>query len=132
MPMLNALEFQILVHEAQNSSRLGHPDRGIRYLSSLRNLIVNIHCQGARIEEVEALEDAIRIGASMLPNHPKLALHRLQVAEMIQDDAQIKKQGHEQDKKQLSTPDWFFFNTSGSGGGQEMTLSPGLDLLQNG
>ncbi|CAL4979381.1 unnamed protein product [Urochloa decumbens] len=132
MPMLDTLEFQILVHEAQNSSRLSHPDHGIRYLSALRKLIVNIHCQGARIEEVEALESAIQIGATMLPNHPKPVLHRLQVAEMINDDARIEKQGHEEDKKQLSAPDWFFFNTSGPGGGQEMTLSPGLDLLQDG
>ncbi|TKW01941.1 hypothetical protein SEVIR_8G211500v4 [Setaria viridis] len=131
MPMLDTLEFQIIAHEAQNSSRFGHPDRGIRYLSALRKLIVNIHCQGARIEEVEALEAAIRIGASMLPNHPKPALHRFQVAEMIKDDAGIEMQGHEEDKK-LSTPAWFFFNTSGLGVGQEMTSSPGLDLLQDG
>ncbi|CAO2142488.1 unnamed protein product [Urochloa humidicola] len=131
MPMLDTLEFQIIAHKAQNSSTFGHPDCGIRYLSSLRKLIVNIHCQGARIEEVEALEAAIQMGASMLPNQPKPALHRFHVTAMIKDDAGIKQQGHEEDRKQLSTPAWFFFNTSEPGGGQEMTLSPGLDLLQD-
>lgn len=131
MPMLDTLEFQIIAHEAQNSTRFGHPDRGIRYLSALRKLTVNIHCQGATIEEVEALEAAIRIGASMLVNHPEPALQRFEVAEMIKDDAGREMQGHEE-KKQLSTPAWFFFNTSGLRGGQEMTLNPGLDLLQDG
>jgi hypothetical protein len=50
---------------------------------------------------------------------------------MIKDDAGREMQGHEE-KKQLSTPAWFFFNTSGLRGGQEMTLNPGLDLLQDG
>ncbi|KAF8673425.1 hypothetical protein HU200_048990 [Digitaria exilis] len=132
MPMLDTLEFQIIVHETQNSSRIGHPDCGIHYLSALRKLIVNIHCQGARIEEVEALEAAIRIGASMLPNHPKPDLHRFQVAEMVMDDGEREKEGHEEDKRQVPTPAWFFFNSSGSGHGEETTLSPCLDLLHGG
>nr|CAB3490398.1 unnamed protein product [Digitaria exilis] len=102
------------------------------FLKDKRKLIVNIHCQGARIEEVEALEAAIRIGASMLPNHPKPDLHRFQVAEMVMDDGEREKEGHEEDKRQVPTPAWFFFNSSGSGHGEETTLSPCLDLLHDG
>ncbi|KAF8684833.1 hypothetical protein HU200_044111 [Digitaria exilis] len=129
MPVLDTLELQIIVRDAQNSKGIGHPDCGIRYLSALRKLVVNIHCQGARIEEVEALEAAIQIGASMLPNQPKPALHRFEVAEMVKDDA---KHDEEEDKRQISTPTWFFFNSSGSGGGQDTTSSLCLDLLQDG
>uniref|UniRef100_A0A0A9EKR8 Uncharacterized protein n=1 Tax=Arundo donax TaxID=35708 RepID=A0A0A9EKR8_ARUDO len=106
------------------------PDLGIHHLSALMNLVVNVHCEGARIEEVEALEAAIRTGASMLPNHPKPTLNRFGVPEMTRDDAGIEKQGHEENTTQISTPVWFF-NTSGPQGGQETTLNPSLDLLQD-
>ncbi|XP_062182231.1 disease resistance protein RGA5-like [Phragmites australis] len=130
MPMLETLEFQIIAHAVQTACGIGPPDLGICHLSALRNLVVNVHCEGARIEEVEALEAAIRIGTSMLPNHPKHALHRFGVAEMVTNDAGIEKQGHEEDKKHLSAPAWFF-NMSGPRGGRETTLNPGLVLLED-
>lgn len=65
---------------------------------------MSISTVGARVEEVEALEAAIRIAASMLPNHPTPALHRFRDAEMVKDDAGIEKQGHQEDNKQLIKP----------------------------
>ncbi|KAL6907766.1 hypothetical protein ACP4OV_001936 [Aristida adscensionis] len=127
MPMLETLEFEIIANEAQNLYGIGDLDLGIRHLSALRKLTVYIHCQGAVIEEVEALEAAIRVGCSMLPNHPKPALQRFRVSEMVKDDLGAQKQGRNEDSKQVSTPAWFF-NMSGPKDGQETTLSPGLVL----
>lgn len=41
---------------------------GIEHLSSLRHLIVEIICSGASVQEVEALEEAMRSAADLLPN----------------------------------------------------------------
>ncbi|KAJ1276519.1 hypothetical protein BS78_05G219900 [Paspalum vaginatum] len=84
MPVLETLEFQIIVHEVQTACLFGSPDFGISHLTTLRNLLVNIHCEGSSVEEVEALESAIRIAASMLPNNPKTALHRFLESEMVE------------------------------------------------
>jgi hypothetical protein len=47
---------------------------GIQHLSSLRNLSVEIICMGATVREVEALEEAIRNTADLLPNCPTLEI----------------------------------------------------------
>ncbi|KAL5204827.1 hypothetical protein ABZP36_009698 [Zizania latifolia] len=65
MTMLETLEFQIIAHEAQDECGFDPPDLGISNLSALRNLVVNIYCECARVEEVEALEAAIRIAARL-------------------------------------------------------------------
>jgi len=83
MPVLETLEFQIIVHEMQIACVFGSPDFGISHLSTLRNLVATVHCEGSRIEEVEALEAAIRSATSMLPNNPTLALHRFLESEMV-------------------------------------------------
>jgi hypothetical protein len=57
----------------------------ISHLSTLRNLVVNVHCQGSRVKDVEALEAAIRSAASMLPNHPAPALHRFLESELVKE-----------------------------------------------
>jgi Leucine-rich repeat (LRR) protein len=49
-------------------------DFGIQHLSSLRNLSVEIICMGATVREVEALEEAIRNTADLLPNCPTLEI----------------------------------------------------------
>ncbi|KQJ87671.1 putative disease resistance RPP13-like protein 3 isoform X2 [Brachypodium distachyon] len=87
VPVLETLEFQIIVHEVQTASRFGPPDLGIRHLSALKNLVVNIYCECARVEGVEALEAAIQVAASMLPNNPTLTLRRFREPEMLTDDA---------------------------------------------
>ncbi|KAF2911764.1 disease resistance protein RGA5-like [Oryza sativa Japonica Group] len=86
MPMLETLEFQIIAHEARTECGFGPPDLGICHLSSIRNLIINIYCECARIEDVEALEAAIWLAASTLPNHPTLTLHRFREAEMVKNN----------------------------------------------
>ncbi|CAD6340712.1 unnamed protein product [Miscanthus lutarioriparius] len=85
VPVLETLEFQIIVHEVQTACRFGPPDFGISHLSTLRNLVVNVHCQGSRVKEEEALEAAIRSAASMLPNHPTPALHRFLESELVKE-----------------------------------------------
>ncbi|CAL4991153.1 unnamed protein product [Urochloa decumbens] len=83
MPVLETLEFQIIVHDMQIACVFGLPDFGISHLSALRNLVVTVHCEGSRIEEVEALEATLQSAASMLPNHITLALHRFLESEMV-------------------------------------------------
>ncbi|GJN04971.1 hypothetical protein PR202_ga22556 [Eleusine coracana subsp. coracana] len=82
MPLLETLEFQIIAQEAKTTCGFNPPDLGVRHLLALKNLVVNVHCEGASLEEVEAVEDAIRIAAGMLPNHPTPALHRFLDSEM--------------------------------------------------
>ena len=82
--MLERLEFQIIVHEVKTASGFGCPlDLGIRHLYALRNLAVNIYCECARVEEVEALEAAIQAAVSMLPNSPTPTLRRFREPEML-------------------------------------------------
>jgi len=81
--VLETLEFEIIVHDMQMACVFGHPDFGISHLSTLRNLVVTVHCEGSRIEEVEALEAAIQSATSMLPNNVTLALHRFLESEMV-------------------------------------------------
>ncbi|XP_015698018.1 disease resistance protein RGA5-like [Oryza brachyantha] len=85
MPKLETLESQIVAHEARPECGFGPPDFGICHLSALKNLIIDIFCECARVEEVEALEVAIQIAASMLPNHPTPTLNRFREAEMVKN-----------------------------------------------
>lgn len=47
-------------------------DFGIQHISSLRHLTTEIICSGATVREVEALEEALRNTADLLPNRPTL------------------------------------------------------------
>uniref|UniRef100_A0A0E0MHE8 AAA+ ATPase domain-containing protein n=1 Tax=Oryza punctata TaxID=4537 RepID=A0A0E0MHE8_ORYPU len=85
MPMLETLEFQIIAHEARSECGFCPPDIGICHLSALKNLVIDMFCECARVEEVEALEAAIRIAASTLPNHPTPNLKRFREAEMVKN-----------------------------------------------
>ncbi|XP_015698182.1 disease resistance protein RGA5-like [Oryza brachyantha] len=49
-------------------------DFGIQHLSSLRQLVVEIICRGATIQQVESLEKAIRKTADLLPHRPTVEI----------------------------------------------------------
>ncbi|KAG8090089.1 hypothetical protein GUJ93_ZPchr0011g27987 [Zizania palustris] len=72
MTMLETLEFQIIAHEARDGCGFDPPDLGISNLSALRKLVVDIYCECARVEEVEALEAAIRIAADSASDYFQL------------------------------------------------------------
>ncbi|GJN35217.1 hypothetical protein PR202_gb23966 [Eleusine coracana subsp. coracana] len=60
---------------------------GIQHLSSLRHLVVEIICSGATVQEVEALEEAIRSAANLLPNHPTLELQTWDEEKMAKEES---------------------------------------------
>uniref|UniRef100_A0A0E0J4I4 Uncharacterized protein n=1 Tax=Oryza nivara TaxID=4536 RepID=A0A0E0J4I4_ORYNI len=68
MPKLETIDFMIKAHSSQ--SACSHQNLGIHHLSALKVLNVNIDydCEEAMVEEVEALEAAIKNEASLLPN----------------------------------------------------------------
>ncbi|TVU49724.1 hypothetical protein EJB05_01052, partial [Eragrostis curvula] len=59
---------------------------GIQHLSSLRSLVIEIICSGATVQEVEALEEAIRSAAGLLPNHPTLELRTWDEEKMAKEE----------------------------------------------
>jgi hypothetical protein len=67
-------------------------DFGIQHLSSLRHLSVEIICIGATVREVEALEDALRNTADLLPNCPTLEI-RTWDDEHVVEEKQGKAEG---------------------------------------
>ncbi|XP_052139446.1 disease resistance protein PIK6-NP-like isoform X2 [Oryza glaberrima] len=64
-------------------------DFGIQHLASLRHLIVEIVCGGATLREVEALEDAIRHSADLLPWHPAVEVRTWDEEKMVKEEVQI-------------------------------------------
>jgi hypothetical protein len=64
-------------------------DFGIQHLASLRHLIVEIVCGGATLREVEALEDAIRHSADLLPCHPAVEVRTWDEEKMVKEEVQI-------------------------------------------
>ncbi|KAJ1256064.1 hypothetical protein BS78_K090400 [Paspalum vaginatum] len=82
VPQIEALSIEIKACQAQ-SAFADHPDLGIRHLTSLRDLNVWINCGGARLEDVEVVEGAISGATNLLPNHPKLNIHRDNQEEMV-------------------------------------------------
>ncbi|KAF0887581.1 hypothetical protein E2562_002300 [Oryza meyeriana var. granulata] len=71
-------------------------DFGIQHLSSLRQLVVEIICSGATIQQVESLEEAIRKTADLLPCRPKVEIRtwdeenmkEQKEKDMVEDDIQ--------------------------------------------
>jgi len=86
MPVLETLEFQIIVHDMQMACVFGLPDFGISHLSSLKGLWVTIDCFSGRASEVETAEAAIRNSAALLPNHPTPKIYRMGERAMVKED----------------------------------------------
>ncbi|VAH85244.1 unnamed protein product [Triticum turgidum subsp. durum] len=63
-------------------------DFGIQHLSSLRHLAVEIICIGATARDVEALEEAIRDAAHLLPNRPAVEFRTWDDEKMAGEEGQ--------------------------------------------
>uniref|UniRef100_A0A0D9Y0G5 AAA+ ATPase domain-containing protein n=1 Tax=Leersia perrieri TaxID=77586 RepID=A0A0D9Y0G5_9ORYZ len=60
-------------------------DFGIQHLSSLRQLVVEIICSGATIQQVESLEEAIRKTAGLLPYCPTVEIRMWDDEKMVEE-----------------------------------------------
>jgi hypothetical protein len=67
------------------SSLRGDLDFGIQNLTSLKHLHVEIVCYGAKVREVEALEDAVKNAAVCLSDELTLEVSRWDAEEIIKD-----------------------------------------------
>lgn len=83
MPMLEKLRVPFNAHCV--CSLHGVLDFGIWHLSSLRHLQVEIICHGARLKEVEAVEEAVKNAASNLSNELFLDVRRWDEEEILKD-----------------------------------------------
>ncbi|VAI26899.1 unnamed protein product [Triticum turgidum subsp. durum] len=72
-------------------------DFGIQHLSSLRHLAVEIICIGATVRDVEALEEAIRNTADLLPYHPTLEIRTWDDEHIVKEE-----QGNAEEEIQAS------------------------------
>ncbi|KAL6907767.1 hypothetical protein ACP4OV_001937 [Aristida adscensionis] len=95
VPKLEFLSFEAMARGTL--SAFAHLDFGIHHLSALKKLTVGIICEGARADEVEALEAAIMHEANLLPKHPTLDLCRWWEEEMVNnqsDREDMRKRDH--------------------------------------
>jgi len=83
MPMLEKLRVPFNAHGV--CSLHGVLDFGIQHLSSLKHLQVEIVCHGARLKEVEALEEAVKNAATDLSDELSLEVRRLDEDEILKD-----------------------------------------------
>ncbi|KAL6592114.1 hypothetical protein ACP70R_049566 [Stipagrostis hirtigluma subsp. patula] len=92
MMKLQSLSFDIMAQGMQSAST--HLDFGIHHLSALKKLTVGIICEGARVEEVEALESAIAYETSLLPNCPTPLIERWMEKKMVKNQAGKEGERH--------------------------------------
>uniref|UniRef100_A0A0E0MHF2 Uncharacterized protein n=1 Tax=Oryza punctata TaxID=4537 RepID=A0A0E0MHF2_ORYPU len=81
MPKLEDIEFTIKAHSTQYACV--NRNLGIHHLSTIKILNVSIDCRDARVEEVEALEAAIKNEGSLLPSCSFPHIVRRQEEEMV-------------------------------------------------
>jgi hypothetical protein len=84
MPMLEKLRIPFNAHGV--CSLHGVLDSGIWHLCSLRHLHVEIICHGARLKEVEAVEEAVKNAASYLSDELFLDVRRWDEEEILKDE----------------------------------------------
>ncbi|KAL6875655.1 hypothetical protein ACP4OV_013168 [Aristida adscensionis] len=82
MPKLQRLTLDFLVQRRVG----GGIHSGLENLSSLRHITVTLYCEGARIREVEDVENKIRNAIAMHPNHPTLDMQRNGEYSMVRDE----------------------------------------------
>ncbi|KQJ86319.1 putative disease resistance RPP13-like protein 3 isoform X2 [Brachypodium distachyon] len=83
MPELGKLRVPFNAHDVL--SLQGDLDFGIQNLYSLKHLHVEIVCYGANIQEVEALEDAVKNAAGFLSEELSLEVSRWDEEEIVKD-----------------------------------------------
>ncbi|KAL6847376.1 hypothetical protein ACP4OV_023229 [Aristida adscensionis] len=84
MPMLEKLRVPFNAHGV--CSLNGGLDFGIQHLSSLKDLHVEIVCCGAKVQEVEALENAVKNAAGFLSDELSLEVRRWDEHELVEDE----------------------------------------------
>jgi hypothetical protein len=67
---------------------------GIQHLVALRHLVVEIICSGATTREVEALEEAIRTAADLLPCVPTLEVRMWDEEDMAKEEGMAEEEIH--------------------------------------
>jgi hypothetical protein len=85
MPRIDTLGIRFAAHDKIDAHGV-ECDFGIRHLSSLKRLWVDIYCQMASTQEVEAAEAAIKRVAALLPNKPTLKIDRWWEDSMVNED----------------------------------------------
>ncbi|CAN6356553.1 unnamed protein product [Urochloa humidicola] len=83
MTMLEKLRVPFNAHGVCSSH--GVLDFGIQYLSYLKHLQVEIVCHGAKLEELEAVEEAVKNAASNLSDELSLEVRRWDEEEIVKD-----------------------------------------------
>nr|TKW28732.1 hypothetical protein SEVIR_3G347851v2 [Setaria viridis] len=84
MTMLEKLRVPFNAHGV--CSLHGGLDFGIQHLSSLKHLQVEIVCHGARLKEVETVEEAVKNAASNLSDELSLEVRRWDEEEILKDE----------------------------------------------
>jgi hypothetical protein len=98
MPSLESLEFEVHVRLLKDAAMLSF-DRlliGFETLgrTSLQSVTVRVNCEGARILDVEDVEDALERTAAVHPKRPYLGTAREQEEEMLSSTYQEVRSDH--------------------------------------
>nr|XP_034606580.1 disease resistance protein Pik-2-like isoform X1 [Setaria viridis]XP_034606581.1 disease resistance protein Pik-2-like isoform X1 [Setaria viridis] len=75
MPKLQRLKLN-LVARGQFNYKQGGLVRGLQNLADLKHVALSINCEEATLDEVQGLEDDIRVAAGVHPNRPMLQVER--------------------------------------------------------
>lgn len=94
MKALEKLQFVLRAHEDCVASGF---QLIIKHLTSLKHLVAEIDCEGARAEDVSSAEDAINNAVSIHPKSPRLEIERLNEEGIIGDEREISVHSGEEE-----------------------------------